>query len=530
MDFTNVIIGANYINARDDSFKKVIFPILDISADPTGACCIITDPSGHAVLIDTGRAANSTNVIAAMRTANIETIDAIFITHWHGDHYEGIYDIVQAFPDSTPDIIAALAAPTLYPASVTERNTAANYFGDKFITPTNNSEYTYFGVTFTTLNCSASDINYYEANSSDYNDCSMIVYAQYGDTVILNTGDIAITAQQRCVNNGYIIKNVDLITHPHHGGNSSGYTDFGLLTNPQFDYISNTPFSYSVGLRDPLFAAFKTAKFFDNASNRKAPVTFVFDSKGIYASGQQLDITSYADTSDIVLYCDPSITMLAEQYGTADKPFYSLRKAVTEIKKTGVINLLADTADTLVINGPKSITINGNGHSISSLSLIGGASVTLNNVTLGQLYLTNSQIYMNGGTVTGGNQGLIRSKATFYQTAFTYNGTQPIFTGSDNYIVFNAISTPNRASYLASVIASYVTGSVGLGAINSDPSRPLIRNYWGYSDFGRLSESSINNMKSFFDPATAPVFLFNTATNQIVHIKADGSTVSAAMA
>ena len=56
----------------------------------------------HAVLIDTAMAKSSANVIKKLKALGVTKLDAIVISHAHGDHYGGVTNIKNAFP--TADI------------------------------------------------------------------------------------------------------------------------------------------------------------------------------------------------------------------------------------------------------------------------------------------------------------------------------------------------------------------------------------------------------------------------------------------
>lgn len=52
----------------------------------------------RAVLIDTAMAKSSPNVIRKLKGLGVKKLDAIVISHAHGDHYGGVSDIMKAFP------------------------------------------------------------------------------------------------------------------------------------------------------------------------------------------------------------------------------------------------------------------------------------------------------------------------------------------------------------------------------------------------------------------------------------------------
>lgn len=52
----------------------------------------------HCVLIDCAQGSAAKTVIRKLRAAGVKEIDAIFISHAHGDHYGGLSAIIDAFP------------------------------------------------------------------------------------------------------------------------------------------------------------------------------------------------------------------------------------------------------------------------------------------------------------------------------------------------------------------------------------------------------------------------------------------------
>ena len=52
----------------------------------------------HAVLIDCAMAKSSANIIRKLKALGVKKLDAIIISHAHGDHYGGVSNIIKAFP------------------------------------------------------------------------------------------------------------------------------------------------------------------------------------------------------------------------------------------------------------------------------------------------------------------------------------------------------------------------------------------------------------------------------------------------
>lgn len=59
----------------------------------------------HAVLVDTAMAKSSASVVKKLKALGVKKLDAIIISHAHGDHYGGVSNIIKAFP--TTDIYVA---------------------------------------------------------------------------------------------------------------------------------------------------------------------------------------------------------------------------------------------------------------------------------------------------------------------------------------------------------------------------------------------------------------------------------------
>jgi beta-lactamase superfamily II metal-dependent hydrolase len=67
-----------------------------------GNATLFVSPSGQSLLIDTGNLVgaerDADRIMAAARDAGISQIDHLIITHWHGDHYGGVVELVSRIP------------------------------------------------------------------------------------------------------------------------------------------------------------------------------------------------------------------------------------------------------------------------------------------------------------------------------------------------------------------------------------------------------------------------------------------------
>ena len=57
---------------------------------------LIVAPSGHTLLVDSGKNTHGPRIQAVMQTAGVTQIDHFVATHYHEDHYGGIDDLVNS--------------------------------------------------------------------------------------------------------------------------------------------------------------------------------------------------------------------------------------------------------------------------------------------------------------------------------------------------------------------------------------------------------------------------------------------------
>ena len=86
---TRFRIHVEHFCRKDESAYGACTAILQYAADGSVAKC---------VLIDTAMGKTADVVIADLRSQGVKQIDALFISHAHGDHYGGLGKVVKAFP------------------------------------------------------------------------------------------------------------------------------------------------------------------------------------------------------------------------------------------------------------------------------------------------------------------------------------------------------------------------------------------------------------------------------------------------
>lgn len=97
--------AVNYILNTKSQARFCVYPIWFFEGNEKlyGDCTAILEYSedgsiAHCVLIDTAMASASNIVIRKLKAAGVKKIDAVVISHAHGDHYGGLSNILKALP------------------------------------------------------------------------------------------------------------------------------------------------------------------------------------------------------------------------------------------------------------------------------------------------------------------------------------------------------------------------------------------------------------------------------------------------
>lgn len=508
------------ITAKSGIYAKVILPILSLDADPTGSCMIYAK-GGHAVLIDLGLYTNYPAIKQAMIDNDVTTIDYIFITHYHGDHTatnpndpQEIYNKLKADFDCSNLVCYIPKTPS---TTILDVSWIYNALTQAFhcITTDNNTSVTWYDIIFTVSNASDADVAYYNANTTDYNDFSNLIRANYKGVQMLNTGDIGPVAQKRCYEQGYA-EPAELITIPHHGVNPTADADFMNHIKPLYAYVSNGSLGY-VQARDPnVYRAAHYGKVFDNRSNRTEPVIFGLTESGFIPNGTPLEISGYSDEMRNIIYCNPSIIDTAFQDGTSLYPFKYMRRAINECYGISRIEVLGTSTETLVVtNNNGLVEINGNNNQIGTyLSTVNANCIVHDAVIAGGMNLTSGSYVKllnvsHAGTIQTVESELIAESCTVTADVDSYTGIH------SNINIVEPYAQTNPSHHLVNCVECVVNGHLSLGRIAAR-SVGYVSNARGVSDLGRLADTTTILLAIWKE--NPPLIVFDTTANKYARI------------
>lgn len=203
-----------------------------------------------AVLIDTGSAESSPQLIAGLNALGIDHISAVFITHSHSDHLGGL------------DALSAnYAIPMVYSAHFAEvdKNGTGKIVkrAEKLNLP--HTELSAGDVVPITGDVSFTVLGPLSLNEADDNDNSLVLRFVYGGKSFLFTGDMQFAEEQEIIASGAEMKS-DVLKVGNHGNPDATGDDFGSLVSPEYAVISTDTNEDADSANPRVFAALSMAK------------------------------------------------------------------------------------------------------------------------------------------------------------------------------------------------------------------------------------------------------------------------------
>lgn len=231
-----VLISLLCIGEAAAIFKKMQPQKLEITFFDVGQgdAALIKSPRGRHFLIDTGRWSPSYNsgkytILPHLKSAGIEKLDAIFLSHPHADHIGGIVEILETFP-----------VDTVY-------NSGYKYDSKLYkdyleIATKNNIPIVSLTSGMQVPIDSAMRLFVYGPESlkegADPNEHSLILELIYGESEFLFMGDAGEEQETKLIQNYPHLLDTDLLKVGHHGSKTSSSPPFLNTSSPDISVVS----------------------------------------------------------------------------------------------------------------------------------------------------------------------------------------------------------------------------------------------------------------------------------------------------
>lgn len=213
-----------YLTFIDKGYTDICF--LDAGQ---GDACVIKTNDNHFVLIDGGdKNCGEHTLIPYLEYENIHKLDAVFLSHLHEDHLNGVLELIDKdFRIDTIYISVSAEVSELY--DILKKATDDKKIPLKPLFDGNE-------LSFGKVKLSVIASEYMGYVTEDENDNSLILRMDYGKNSILFTGDATKTSEAYLKDNKSI--DADILKVGHHGSSGSSGMAFLSAVSPKLAIIS----------------------------------------------------------------------------------------------------------------------------------------------------------------------------------------------------------------------------------------------------------------------------------------------------
>ena len=211
----------------DPSFRAIFF-------DVGKGDCILVSAGGTHVLIDAGYAETADDVIAQIREAGVERLDAVILTHYDKDHVGGAQRIIDSFPVGQVYLPGYEGSGKYYDV-ITYMVRVGGLAAEKV---TEDTGFTLGGARFDIYATRLAYIPGEGKEEGNDNDVSLVVAVTYGADSWLFPGDIEAEGISSWLAAGH--GTYDVVKMPHHGANEKNSDDFIAQVKMQIAVITDS--------------------------------------------------------------------------------------------------------------------------------------------------------------------------------------------------------------------------------------------------------------------------------------------------
>lgn len=211
-------------SAASDEGLKVTF--LAVGA----ADCIVIETENSTVIVDTAEASSSEDVLSFLKSEGIETVDALFITHFDQDHVGGAAAVLKAL--NVEKVYTTYLSEEKDSDEIDAFYAALQELGKEAEVVSEQSSFTLDGVTYTVY---PPENGPYK--NDDSNNSSLVIYVQYEETSFLLAGDAEKDRIKEILNYGL---DCDVLKMPHHGRSEKNTEELLDSCTPEYAVITSS--------------------------------------------------------------------------------------------------------------------------------------------------------------------------------------------------------------------------------------------------------------------------------------------------
>lgn len=189
------------------------------------ADCALLSTNGHYMVIDGGNNGDADRILSYLEGQGVEKLDAVVGTHPHEDHIGSLDAIINHFD------VDAVYMPKIMHTSKTFEDVldAVANKGLKIKSPSPGDTIDFNGLEIEVLGP--------QREYKDFNNNSIVLKVNAGETAFLFTGDAEETAEKDILQAGYDLQ-ADVLKVGHHGSSTSSSQAFLQAVKPKYAVIS----------------------------------------------------------------------------------------------------------------------------------------------------------------------------------------------------------------------------------------------------------------------------------------------------
>lgn len=189
------------------------------------ADCALLSTNGHYMVIDGGNSGDADRILSYLEEQGVEKLDAVVGTHPHEDHIGSLDAIINHFD------VDAVYMPKIMHTSKTFEDVldAVANKGLKIKSPSPGDTIDFNGLEIEVLGP--------QREYKDFNNNSIVLKVNAGETAFLFTGDAEETAEKDILQAGYDLQ-ADVLKVGHHGSSTSSSQAFLQAVKPKYAVIS----------------------------------------------------------------------------------------------------------------------------------------------------------------------------------------------------------------------------------------------------------------------------------------------------